>query len=67
MNRRHFAGLLFTAPASLYFSEAKSNADTSTQVRCGVCGFPAAFDNWLDINLCPQCDAHETMDGWETR
>jgi len=35
--------------------------------RCGICGALAAFDRWLDINICPVCGAHETSSGWQSR
>ncbi len=40
---------------------------TSASTGCGICGFPPVFDNWLDINLCPRCGAHETAKGWQER
>jgi RNA polymerase subunit RPABC4/transcription elongation factor Spt4 len=33
--------------------------------KCGICGAQAIFDNWLDINICPVCGAHETTLGWQ--
>jgi hypothetical protein len=48
-------------------SEILSAAGTGSMEGCGSCGSAAVFDNWLDINLCPKCGAHETATGWQER
>jgi hypothetical protein len=46
---------------------APPSAAAGASTGCGICGAPAVFDNWLDINLCPTCGARETTKGWQER
>lgn len=34
---------------------------------CPFCGSKAVFDDWLDLNICPDCGARETTVGWSPR
>lgn len=37
-------------------------------LKCGICGsLKVHFDNWVDINVCSKCGAHETPNGWRKR
>lgn len=47
----------------------KSQIDTSEErVTCGVCGSEEVqFDDWMGINICLHCGAHETRGGWQKR
>jgi hypothetical protein len=47
----------------------KSQIDTSEErVTCGVCGSEEVqFDDWIGINICLHCGAHETRGGWQKR
>jgi hypothetical protein len=67
MNRRHFLGLLCSAPAVPYLEAIDTNkkAEKEPDDKCGVCRSPAVFDNFRDVNLCPACGAIETKRGWE--
>jgi hypothetical protein len=66
MDRHHFLCLLFCAPALPYFkSEPAPASGTIKPPGCGFCGSPAVFDRILDLNLCPECGAHESSKGWE--
>jgi len=70
LDRRHFLRLAVGTPAVLRMNGKKpeqSPSETSEPKPCGICGGPAAFDNWLDINFCPACGARETGKGWEKR
>ncbi len=62
MDRRNFLGLLLNAPTALCLNEGKS------RVVCGICGSTEVrFDNYMDINLCLGCGAHETAAGWQSQ
>jgi hypothetical protein len=56
MNRRDFARslsrLLLSASALPYLGQRTVALAEGTEENCGICGSPAVFDNWLDINLC---------------
>ena len=46
----------------------KQVAAAPAPLKCGICSSPdVLFDNWVDINVCSKCGAHETPHGWHKR
>jgi hypothetical protein len=35
--------------------------------KCGICGQPSTYDNFIDLNICLACGAQQTVKGWEPR
>jgi hypothetical protein len=64
-DRRNFLQLLLSAPAAPFLIEVEGKP---APIKCGICGsFQVLFDNGLDINVCRECGAHETPNGWHER
>jgi uncharacterized Zn finger protein (UPF0148 family) len=64
MRRRHFLVVLCAIPAVPRLILVKG-AEPKANDKCGICGSPAFFDKYRDINFCPTCGAQETNKGWE--
>jgi len=66
VDRRDFLQVLLSAPLlPLPDTETKGKP---APIKCGVCGSTQVlFDNGLDINICYECGAHETPNGWHQR
>jgi hypothetical protein len=65
MNRRSLLQLMLSVPAAPYFRGEPSSTKWGF---CGICGSPDVFfDRTLDINVCRNCGAHETTNGWQKR
>jgi rubredoxin len=64
MHRRHFLVFLCSLPAAPNLILVK-DGEPKPDDKCGICGSPAAFDKYQDINFCPRCGAQETSKGWE--
>jgi RNA polymerase subunit RPABC4/transcription elongation factor Spt4 len=68
MNRRDFGRwllALFVSAQQVPNVGQRTAVVPETHANCAICGQPAVFDNWLDINVCSKCGAHETAEGWQ--
>ena len=82
MDRRNFLQRLLSASAVATKATPRRETEAELRARiaelekqvapaplkCGICGsLEVLFDNWVDINVCSNCGAHETPNGWHKR